>query len=451
MFDPHAVLARYQKPVPRYTSYPTAPQFKGNVGSDVFARGLSQLDSEQSVSAYLHIPFCDRLCWFCGCHTKHTLKYAPIARYMQSLSAEVHLLKKHLSFRPHLGQLHLGGGSPSLLKRDELQMLREVLDSAFCIDEKTEISIEIDPSDVDAQSIDGLVEFGLTRASVGVQDFHPQVQQAINRPQSFEVTCDVIAGLRQAGVRSVNIDALYGLPLQSQSRLLKTIDQCIALKPDRMALFGYAHVPWLKKHQNMIKLQDLPGTNQRYDDAQAAAESLVDAGFQPIGIDHFAKPDDTLALAANAGRLQRNFQGYTTDSHQTLLGFGASSIGRFSDGYVQNTVPTHLYQQQIAHGILPKNKGLALTIEDRLRGHIIERLMCDFEINFAHQTQFPQQLVTICLRQAHDAVANDPFGLCEMDGDRLIIRSHARAFVRIVAAQFDAYYAPEQFSYSKAV
>ncbi|NKB52233.1 MAG: radical SAM protein [Rhizobiaceae bacterium] len=247
MFDAEAVLAHYQKPVPRYTSYPTAPQFKEGVGAELFNSALANLGSTDPVSAYLHIPFCDRLCWFCGCHTKHTLKYTPIKRYIDFLVEEVNLFARKTTFKPLLGALHLGGGSPSLLKRDDLIRLRHALEGAFDFNIDTEISVEIDPSDVDQQTIDALTEFGLNRASVGVQDFHPDVQSAINRPQSFEITRDVIQQLRKAGVNSINIDALYGLPLQSKERLLRTIDRCVDLEPDRIALFGYAHVPWLKK------------------------------------------------------------------------------------------------------------------------------------------------------------------------------------------------------------
>ena len=296
-----------------------------------------------------------------------------------------------------------------------------------------------------------LVEFGLTRASVGVQDFHDEVQTAINRPQSFEITRYVILQLRQAGVGSVNIDALYGLPLQSEERLLHTIEQCISLVPDRMALFGYAHVPWLKKHQNMIKTEDLAGPLERYQHAQSATAVLVEAGYQAIGIDHFALPDDMLAKAARTNRLHRNFQGYTTDHHKTMIGFGGSSIGRFADSFVQNTVPTHQYQSQIAAGQLPKNKALRLSLEDQLRGHVSGRLMCDFAIDFATLTDFPKNLVDPCLHQAHLLAAQDEFGLCTMEDGVLRIPAQARPFARIVAAHFDAYYAPEQFQYSKAV
>ena len=451
MFNPKAVLEHFQKPVPRYTSYPTAPQFKDGLGANLFAEALPGLDPTDPVSAYIHIPFCDRLCWFCGCHTKHTLKYAPIQRYMQTLIEEIRLTAAILDFRPKLGSLHLGGGSPSLLQRNDLLALRAALDDTFQIDDSTEVSIEIDPSDVDSKQISELVEFGLTRASVGVQDFHPDVQKAINRPQGFETTRDVVLQLRDAGIGSINIDALYGLPLQSEFRLLRTIEQCVSLKPDRMALFGYAHVPWLKKHQNMIKTEDLAGPLERYQQAQAAANQLTQAGYQAVGIDHFALPEDSLALAATGHRLHRNFQGYTTDHHETMLGFGASSIGRFRDSYVQNTVPTPQYQSLIAEGRLPKHKGLKLTIEDQLRRHIIERMMCDFSIDFDALNMFPAHLVETCLKEAGKLAARDCFELCRMEGRRFTIPEHARSFARIVAANFDAYYAPEQFRYSKAV
>ena len=465
MFNPEDILNHYQKPVPRYTSYPTAPHFRSSdVGSkgqsenshfnaaiSTFNDGLAALDPEEAISVYIHIPFCDRLCWFCGCHTKHTLKYAPIQRYIQSLIGEIGLVSDRLSFRPRLGQLHLGGGSPSLLIRDDLRQLRHALDTAFIIDDATEISIEIDPSDVDANSIQAMVDFGLTRASVGVQDFHEDVQNAINRPQSFEVTRDVIAQLRAAGVESINIDALYGLPLQSHSRLSRTIEQCITLAPDRMALFGYAHVPWLKKHQNMIRTEDLAGPLERYQHAQSASRQLIGAGYQAIGIDHFALPGDALSRAACAGKLHRNFQGYTTDAHETLIGFGASSIGRFSDAYVQNTVPTLQYQHQIGRSSLPKAKYLHLTEEDKLRGSIIERLMCDFALDFDNLDNHPASMVAECLRLAQKFVVQDAFDLCELDGSNFIIKPQARAFARIVAAQFDAYYTHDQFQYSRAV
>ena len=296
-----------------------------------------------------------------------------------------------------------------------------------------------------------LREFGVTRASLGVQDFSPEVQEAINRPQSYEETRDVVWELREAGVNSINIDALYGLPLQHESRLIKTIEQCISLQPDRMALFGYAHVPWLKKHQRLIKTEDLPDSFERYEHSQSATQCLVSAGYEAIGIDHFAKPDDGLAHAKRAGTLRRNFQGYTTDTRQTMLSFGASSIGRFQDAYVQNIVATSQYEAEISAGRLTKAKGLKLTTEAQLRGHVIERLMCDFRFDFADLAEQSPSLADRCLEDALFFAAADRFDLCQIEGTVLKINEAARPFTRIIASQFDAYYLEEQFQYSKAV
>ena len=451
MMDYRAILENYSKPVPRYTSYPTAPQFKSEIGTEIFFEGLENLDPREDVSVYLHIPYCDRLCWFCGCHTKHTLKYAPISRYIRTLTKEMELLNERLGFRPMLKHLHLGGGSPSLLQSAELIRLRDALDLTFRFGADTEVSIEIDPCDVNKATISSLREFGITRASLGVQDFSPEVQKAINRPQSFEETRDVVAELREAGVNSINIDALYGLPLQSENRLMRTIEQCVSLQPDRMALFGYAHVPWLKKHQQLIKTEDLPDSFERYEHSQLAAQYLVSAGYEAIGIDHFAKPDDSLAHAKRAGTLRRNFQGYTTDTHQTMLSFGASSIGRFSDAYVQNIVATPRYEAEIAAGHLTKAKGLKLSLEDQLRGHVIERLMCDFKFDFADLANHSPSLAERCLEDALYFAAGDRFELCHIEGTVLKINDAAKPFTRIIASQFDSYYRDEQFQYSKAV
>ncbi|MEM9330794.1 MAG: oxygen-independent coproporphyrinogen III oxidase [Pseudomonadota bacterium] len=402
------------------------------------------------MSVYLHLPFCDRLCWFCGCHTKHTLKYEPIARYCQSLVKELALLAEELDFKPRLGQLHLGGGSPSLLRGEELDQIRTALDLVFELDGDSEVSVEVDPSDVEELTISALMKFGTTRVSIGVQDFSSQVQAAINRPQTFEITRDVVHAFRDAGIGSINIDALYGLPLQSESRLLQTLEQRVRLNPDRMALFGYAHVPWLKKHQRMIRSEDLPGVTERFEHAQSAAALLVDAGYAQIGIDHFARPVDSLCKAAREGALRRNFQGYTTDGHKAMFGLGASSIGRFAVGFVQNTVATNQYEAEIASGQLPKAKGLKLSDEDMLRGDVIERLMCDFSVDFS-KLEHPVHLVEQCLAEARGFTASNRFDLCSMDGTVFEIREAAKPFARIIASRFDAYYWEGEFQYSKAV
>lgn len=446
--DPAQVLAACES-VPRYTSYPTAPHFKPGEGERLMEALLAAIDGP--VSAYIHIPYCDRLCWFCGCHTKHTLKYGPVTEYVDHLVRETGLLADKLGRKPLLERLHLGGGSPSLLRTEDLARIRAALAATFDIAGDAEISIEIDPSDHGAGSLDGFAALGVTRASIGVQDFAPQVQAAINRPQTFEATRDVIASLRSHGVESINIDALYGLPLQTMDTLRATIRQVIDLAPDRVALFGYAHVPWVKKHQQMIREEDLPGQVERFHQAEAAEEVLIDAGYAKIGIDHFALPGDGLARAAREGRLRRNFQGYTTDECATLIGLGGSSISAFEGGFVQNIVATGQYQACVAEGRLPASRGCERTLDDRIRGHVIERLMCDFALDLGDlERRFGVSARTVVL-EARKISAMETQGLCALDGDVFRIPEAARAFTRIVASRFDAYLPDSMFRYSRAV
>lgn len=451
MIDQHALLAAYPASVPRYTSYPTAPQFQKGTGPVLLKELIAGLDDQEPVSIYIHIPFCDRLCWFCGCHTKHTLKYAPVRTYVDHLLQEIALFGAQTKVKPRLKSVHLGGGSPSLLQSSDMARLRHALTTHFTWEPDTEISVEIDPSDITQDMYDGLARLGITRASIGVQDFHPDVQKAINRPQTFEQTENVVQKLRAMGVTSVNVDALYGLPLQTADRLKQTLQQCLELAPDRLALFGYAHIPWFKKHQKMIRDADLPNTIERFDHANMASDMLQDAGYHAIGIDHFAKPEDTLSLAANAGTLHRNFQGYTTDACPTMIGFGASSIGRFEGGYIQNTVATGQYQDCIKAGVLPSDKGMRLSADDKIRAHVIERLMCDFQVCFTVVEQIFGD-ATQPLRMIAEALTTGTLrDLCKFENDTLCIAPQAKPFTRIIASHFDAYYETGQFQYSKAV
>lgn len=451
MIDQHAVLAAFPASVPRYTSYPTAPQFQKGTGRTLMSSLFEGLNDQEPVSIYIHIPFCDRLCWFCGCHTKHTLKYAPVRTYVDHLLQEIALFGKQTSDKPRLKSVHLGGGSPSLLQSSDMARLRAALTSHFTWERAAEISVEIDPSDITQDMYDGLALLGITRASIGVQDFHPDVQKAINRPQTFEQTASVVENLRAMGVTSINVDALYGLPLQTADRLRQTLQQCMRLAPDRLALFGYAHIPWFKKHQKMIRDADLPNTIERFDNANMASVMLQDAGYQAIGIDHFAKPSDTLSIAADAGKLHRNFQGYTTDACPTMIGFGASSIGRFEGGYLQNIVATGQYQDCIKAGELPADKGLLLSADDKIRAHIIERLMCDFRVCFTSVEDKFGALTKPLRGFAKHMVDEDTYGLCQFNEDTLTILTEAKPFTRIIASRFDAYYETQQFQYSKAV
>ncbi|MCQ0988548.1 oxygen-independent coproporphyrinogen III oxidase [Jiella marina] len=449
--DYRAVLNRYGAQIPRYTSYPPAPHFSADAGPALKQALFDGLVPHDPVSVYLHIPYCDKLCWFCGCHTKQTRRYEPVATYVDTLIAEIAATRSEIGFSPLLGALHLGGGSPSLLRKEDLFRLNEALRAAFDFAADAEISVEIDPSDVTADTLTGLRALEMNRASIGVQDFDPAVQAAINRPQTFEQTRDVVEELRSSGLCSINIDVLYGLPLQTPERLDRTVDKVISMAPDRVALFGYAHVPWAKKHQTMIREEDLPDSKARLADAARAAEAFQRAGYEPIGIDHFARHGDRLAKSARCGQLARNFQGYTTDRCSALIGFGASAISQFPGGFVQNIVPTANYREAVKAGLTTGDRGYALTPDDRIRGHIIARLMCDFALDFAElKRQFGAD-ATSYIREARRHAATDSLGLVAIENDRFVIRPEAKPYTRVVASWFDAHLAAKAARYSKAV
>lgn len=451
MLDLEKLLETEARQLPRYTSYPPANHFNANDLSAINTKLQQAVAHADSLSVYLHIPFCDRLCWFCGCHTKHTLSYAPVANYVDILVKEIGRHLDQSRSPAHLSKLHLGGGSPSLLKKPELEKIRRALDGAFCIDGETEISVELDPSDLGPGSIRNLMEFGLTRASIGVQDFDPEIQIAINRPQSFELTRNVVAQLRGAGVKSLNIDALYGLPGQTGAKLQSTVEKILSLLPDRISLFGYAHVPWVKPHQKMIDETTLPGQKQRLNDAKLAAEMITAAGFDAIGIDHFARPKDSLAEVARTGRLRRNFQGYTEDNSEILLGFGPSSISSFPDGFAQNQVATGLYTAAITNGQSPVARGLILTDVDKLNGWIIEKLMCDFGFSRSALEKRFGNTGEKAWGKVQELASTECAGLCRIVDDCFELTKAARPLVRLVASKFDTWLVTSAFQYSKAV
>jgi oxygen-independent coproporphyrinogen-3 oxidase len=451
MLDLEKLLLNEAAQLPRYTSYPPANHFNSNDLGALNSALQSAVASADSLSLYLHIPFCDRLCWFCGCHTKHTLSYTPVANYVDVLVKEIARYQQQGARSTRVTKIHLGGGSPSLLKKPELDKIRHALNRAFLIDEKTEISVELDPSDLGADSIMNLIEFGLTRASIGVQDFDPEIQVAINRPQSFELTSSVVGQLRAAGVKSINIDALYGLPGQTSEKLVATVEKLLSLNPDRISLFGYAHVPWVKPHQKMIDEKTLPGQAQRLHDASLASSMIRSAGYDAIGIDHFAKPDDNLAKAARNGKLKRNFQGYTDDDSQVLLGFGPSSISGFPGGFAQNQVATGLYTAAITGGLSPVARGLLLLQEDKLNGWIIERLMCDFSFSKAELEQHFGEEGQKAWTKAKSLAEMSSANLCRITEGRFEMIEEARPLVRLVASKFDTWLQASAFQYSKAV
>jgi len=445
------LVRRYSKPVPRYTSYPTAPHFHGGVDRVTYAEWLRSIPRDTTLSLYIHVPFCDRLCWFCGCHTKQVLRYDPIAAYIPVVMREIATVANLLDGQGRVTALHLGGGSPSMLQRADLFRLAALIRQRFTIAQDFEFSIEIDPNDMVAERYDDLAEAGVTRVSIGVQDFDPRVQQAINRLQSFEQTAAVVEGMRARGVGSVNLDVLYGLPHQTLDGLGRTVAQTLSLAPDRLALFGYAHVPWLKTHQRMIPEAALPGVLERFAQSTAAAEQIRGAGYEAIGIDHFALPSDTLAQSAQSHRLHRNFQGYTTDAAPALIGFGASAIGSLPQGYVQNEVPTGEYSRQVGEHGLAAARGVALTAEDRMRRWVIERLMCDFAVPLEElMHRFGPRAEAVAAEMLGVAL-EDHDGLVDFEADCFTMTEKGRPFVRSIAAAFDSYLAAGKARHSLAV
>ena len=448
---PDDLIRRYSKPVPRYTSYPTAPHFHAGITSQTYLDWLADLPPSTPISLYVHVPFCDRLCWFCGCHTKQVLRYDPIATYLKSVHREIETVARALHGRGHVVALHLGGGSPSMLEPQDLISLGARVRDLFVTADDLEFSIEIDPNDMTEDRYDAFAAAGVTRISVGVQDFDPKVQTAINRIQTVEVTRAVVDGMRARGVGSVNLDILYGLPHQTIATVENTVDLALAMRPDRIALFGYAHVPWMKTHQKMIDEKALPGVVERYRQSQAAAARIVAAGYEAIGIDHFALPGDSLAVAARAGRLHRNFQGYTTDLAPALIGIGASAISSLPQGYLQNVTATGDYLRSIASQGVAIARGIAFDDDDKLRGWVIERLMCDFAVPVAElTTRFGDAAAPVLQEMRYSALC-DGDDLVDFDGVRFAVTERGRPFVRAIASAFDTYLAAGSARHSVAV
>jgi oxygen-independent coproporphyrinogen-3 oxidase len=446
-----AVIDRHSAPVPRYTSYPTAPHFNATVDRNAYASWLRALEPSSPASLYLHVPFCDRLCWFCGCHTKQVRRYEPIADYARVLRSEIALVAEHIGRPQAVTALHFGGGSPSMLEPADVASLRAALDAHFALRQDCEISLEVDPNDVTADRLRAWAAFGVNRVSFGVQDFDDRVQHAINRIQTYDQTKAAIEGFRGVGVRSVNLDVLYGLPHQTAATLTRTVEQVIGLAPDRVALFGYAHVPWMKKHQRLIETAALPDAAARFEQAQLGARLLTDAGYLQIGIDHFALPDDGLAICRAAGKVRRNFQGYTTDDAPAVIGLGASAIGRLPQGYVQNVVATADYARTVQSGRLATVKGFELTQADNVRAAVIERLMCDFGFSLQELRAAFGGHVDPIARIALDVRRHDKDGLTSFDGQRFAVTVDGRPFVRTIASRFDHYFQAGASRHSAAV
>ena len=375
----YTLLAFAGRMSPRYTSYPTAPHFHAGVTGKTYAGWLAALPAQRPVSLYVHVPYCHTLCWYCGCNTRATQKRAPVAAYVGPLLAEIDRVADALPARMKVSHLAFGGGTPTILSPRDLDAIMRRIRQRFDLASGGEISIEIDPRHFSADLAAALGAHGFTRASTGIQTFDLKVQKAINRVQSLEITALAFERLRAAGITGINADVLYGLPYQTLEASEQTALGVAGLKPSRLAVFGYAHVPHMKAHQKLIPDEALPGPEARLDQAERMDAILRAADYQRIGIDHYARPSDAMASAAREGRLRRNFQGYTTDTAETLIGVGASSISRTPSGYVQNIGSVRDWAKTVASGTLPVARGVAITPEDRVRGAIIEALMTRLE------------------------------------------------------------------------
>jgi oxygen-independent coproporphyrinogen III oxidase len=438
------ILLGNSAPVPRYTSYPTAQHFSPRIGSAAYADWLAHLPQHTKLSLYFHIPFCQTLCWYCGCNTKAVRRHEPVTGYLAVLAKEVASVAARVPADHEVAHIHWGGGTPNILSPDDIRQLDTTVRSAFKVAKDVEFGVEIDPRHIEAGQVAAFAAAGVTRVSLGVQDFDPAVQEAISRHQSFEDTKRAADLFRAAGVASVNIDLVYGLPHQTRESVERTIEQVLTLNPDRIAVFGYAHLPARFSHQKMIEDAALPDLVERFGQSQRMARRLAAAGFVRIGLDHYAQPHDPLA----AKPLKRNFQGYTTEDAEVLLGFGASAIGQLPQGYVQNAVSTGEYTARINSNGLATVRGLELSPSDRIRAYVIEKLMCDLVFSSSELIyKFGQEALPLS-EEADALVDSDREGLVERTADGFRVTERGRPFVRTICACFDAYlnHTPAQYS-----
>lgn len=433
-----AQLGLFEARVPRYTSYPPAPHFSRSVTPDIYRDWIATIPEGSRISLYVHVPFCRRLCWFCACRTQGTTSNSPVRDYTKTLLAEIALLQSVLPANISLSRLHWGGGTPTLLEPRLIEDLAGAIFDTIPLADGGEFSVEIDPSEIDEARMDALAAAGLNRASIGVQDFDPEIQKIIGREQSFELTARAVHMIRDRGINSINADILFGLPGQDERRMANTVQKLLALLPNRVALYGYAHVPWVAKRQVMIPEDRLPDPRQRLALFEVARELFLSDGYEEIGIDHFARPDDELAMAQSNGHLRRNFQGYTDDRAEALIGLGASSISRFPQGYAQNTPATGAYVGQIRSGEFPTHKGHIFTPEDKWRARMIEALMCDFRID-AQEFQRDHGLTADHLAKLFGDIASRFGDVVQLSPDGMAITTEGRPLTRMIANVFDAY------------
>lgn len=427
------------RPVPRYTSYPTAAEFHDGVGAVEYSNALRSVAPGTPLSLYIHIPFCQSICWYCGCNTGAASKAQRMTSYLDALDAELALVAKLIGGRGFVQRIAFGGGSPNALSTIEFVRLLDRIITVFAAG-RPDISIEIDPRGFSSEWALVLAASNVSRVSLGVQTFAPHVQEAIGRIQPLSLIETCVSALRMRDINSINFDLMYGLPNQSLADLRETIEQAIELRPTRMALFGYAHLPSMIPRQRRIDGDALPDASLRFQQSALGYELLVEAGYIAIGFDHFALPEDSLAIAAKNGRVRRNFQGFTEDSNDSLLGFGASSISMLPGLMVQNEKNIGIYRNLVNSGSLAATRGFLPEAEDLEHSRWIERLLCDGSVELPSDP-----LARQALRPFEER------GLTKWQGAKLMIEDGGRPYARCIAATFDRFRQPDKNNASLAV
>ncbi len=448
------LIRRLDRNGPRYTSYPTADRFAGTFNAESYQNWVAKRDASRPLSLYIHIPFCNTLCFYCACNKIITKDRSKSAKYVQYLVKEMGMQAALMPGERRLEQLHWGGGTPTFLSDDEMRILMDATNKHFTLVKDGEYSIEIDPRKVSDETIALLGSLGFNRISIGVQDFDPQVQQAVNRIQSEEETLRVIRAARANGFKSVSLDLIYGLPKQTLASVKTTLGKVIAANPDRLSIYNYAHMPTVFMPQRRIHESDLPAPQTKLDILKLAVNMLTDAGYVYIGMDHFAKPDDELAVAQRQGRLHRNFQGYSTHADCDLVALGVSAIGKIGPTYSQNFREDEEYYAALDRGVLPIMRGMALDSDDLVRREIIQALMCHFALSKqAFNSGFGIDFDSYFANELTELADYEHEGLVVLSPDSLVVTPKGRMLIRNICMVFDKYLRTRQehARYSKVI
>ncbi len=437
------IIRKYDKPGPRYTSYPTAPQFNESFTAEHYLDEIVASNKRlnpSDLSLYFHLPYCDTLCYFCGCNMVITRNRSRVSEYISYIKKEIDLLRGYLLTTRQVGQLHWGGGTPTHLSPDEINDLASYIQTSFSFKSDAENSCEIDPRGLSKEHLVALRQNGFNRISMGVQDFNIKVQEAVNRIQPESLTRQVVSWVRELGFDSINLDLIYGLPFQTAESFADTVDKIIDISPDRIAVFNYAHVPWMKKHMALIKEEDIPPADVKLSILKSTIEKLVNAGYEFIGMDHFAKPNDELSIALKEKKLYRNFQGYSTRSGLDLYAFGITGISQLENIYAQNFRTEKEYYQSLDSEVLPIAKGYTLSQDDHIRRYVIMKLMCDFELDFKNvEDKFGIDFKEY-FKWGLDNLANfQAEGLVNIANNKIEVIEMGQLLIRNIAINFDGY------------